>query len=230
MFHTLLASRRSSSRRSPASVLAVVLHVAIVVAAASATTSVPSMRPSVTAHPLPIFAPKRVATLEPAAAASTSIAAAPALPAMPLAADVPPAIPASAVAPVTAGADLRALTGSSQMPGRFTNSSDASGSALADAALASDLVDDPVVVLSQRPPRYPPALEVAGITGSVRLAFVVDTAGRVEPASLRVVEATAPGFESAAREALLATRFRPARARGRPVRQLAEQWVRFAAR
>ena len=91
-------------------------------------------------------------------------------------------------------------------------------------------VDDPVVILEQAPPVYPRAMAAAGISGRVVLEFVVDTAGRVERESLRVIASTQPAFEEAAREAMLATRFRPARVRGQPVRQLARQAMGFKGR
>jgi len=57
---------------------------------------------------------------------------------------------------------------------------------------------------------------------------VVDTAGRVEPESILVVAASHPAFGESARRALATARFRPARVRGNPVRQLVQQAMRFA--
>lgn len=91
-------------------------------------------------------------------------------------------------------------------------------------------VDDPARVLEAGRLQYPVVLERAGVTGSVVLEFVVDTLGRVEPASVRVVTASHPGFQTAALDAVLATRFRAARARGLPVRQLVQQRLSFVAR
>jgi outer membrane biosynthesis protein TonB len=64
----------------------------------------------------------------------------------------------------------------------------------------------------------------------VVLQFVVDTTGHVELTSIRVLESTHEGFEPPAREAVAAAIFRPARLGARPVRQLAQQGVRFIAR
>jgi hypothetical protein len=56
--------------------------------------------------------------------------------------------------------------------------------------------------------------------------FVVDTTGRVELPSIRVIESTNVEFESPARESVVAAV--PAGAYGSPpVRQLAEQPIRF---
>jgi periplasmic protein TonB len=84
------------------------------------------------------------------------------------------------------------------------------------------------VMVSQPVPRYPAPLEAAGIEGRVALEFVIDTTGRVEPASLRVLESTHAAFETAAREALARAVFRPARLGAHPVRQLTRQAIRFA--
>jgi protein TonB len=88
-------------------------------------------------------------------------------------------------------------------------------------------VDDPVEVLEQPAPEYPSALSRAGITGRVELEYVVDTNGHAEAASLRTLMSTHPGFEAAARASVLATRFMPARLRGRAVRQLVRQTLSF---
>jgi TonB family protein len=88
-------------------------------------------------------------------------------------------------------------------------------------------VDDPVTVVDQAAPQYPPSLAQAGITGRVELEYVVDTLGHVEPGSVRTVVSTRPEFELEARTAALGSRFRPARLRGYPVRQLVRQMFTF---
>jgi TonB family protein len=88
-------------------------------------------------------------------------------------------------------------------------------------------VDDPVEVIEQPPLRYPPALAQAGITGRVELEYVVDTSGRAEPGSLRVLATTRPEFEAAARATILGSRYRPARLHGQVVRQVVHQTLRF---
>jgi protein TonB len=80
---------------------------------------------------------------------------------------------------------------------------------------------------SSAAPVYPPAMETRGIEGHVIMRFVVDSTGWVDMASAMTVEATAPEFERAVRDALPRMRFRPAKVGERPVRQLAEQLFRF---
>ena len=70
----------------------------------------------------------------------------------------------------------------------------------------------------------------SGVAGEVTLQFVVNADGKVEPASVRVISSTLYGFEAAAREAILRARFEPATIRGKEVRQLVQQRVRFEVR
>lgn len=76
-------------------------------------------------------------------------------------------------------------------------------------------------------PLYPPELLDAKVEGQVHTIYVVDSVGRVDSASFRVVFATDPGFTAAVLEAIPYMRFRPAMAGGRPVAQLVEQTFEF---
>lgn len=82
-------------------------------------------------------------------------------------------------------------------------------------------------LVHQVAPVYPPALRMAGIEGSVIVSFVIDTAGSVEPASVKVLESTRSSFDRPATEAILATRFNPARLGNMRVRQLTNQRISF---
>lgn len=95
------------------------------------------------------------------------------------------------------------------------------------AVLAMAEVDQPAEAIHQPEPRYPPVLQQAGIEGRVLVEFIIDTLGHVEPASLRILESSNPGFEAAAAETLRRSVFRPARVQGRPVRQRTIQAVAF---
>jgi protein TonB len=97
------------------------------------------------------------------------------------------------------------------------------------AATTSDDRFEPAIPLVQAAPRYPRPLASIGLEGRVVAEFVIDTAGMIEPASIRVVESSHAAFEAAAREALVGATFRPARLSTRPVRQLTRQAIRFIA-
>lgn len=83
-------------------------------------------------------------------------------------------------------------------------------------------VERPAGLLTALQPRYPEPLRVAGVTGRVVVRLVVDTAGRVEPASVAVLEASHDLFAQAVRAVLATLRFTPAVAGGRKVRMLIE--------
>lgn len=76
-------------------------------------------------------------------------------------------------------------------------------------------------------PVYPDSLRQANVEGSVVLAAVIDTAGRVERSSIRVVSSTHPAFTQAGADALAGMLFRPGRAQGHPVRVLIQLPITF---
>ena len=76
-------------------------------------------------------------------------------------------------------------------------------------------------------PRYPATMRAAGIAGSARFRFVVDTLGRVELATVERIESTHEAFAVAVRESLPRMRFRAACFGGRSVRQLVEFPIAF---
>ncbi len=81
---------------------------------------------------------------------------------------------------------------------------------------------------SCRAPSYPMMLRAAQIQGQVLLQFVVDTAGRVDAASIQAVQSTHSHFTEAARRALATCRYTPARFDERAVRVLVRTTVTFA--
>jgi protein TonB len=65
-------------------------------------------------------------------------------------------------------------------------------------------------------------MRTTGISGRVRIRFVVDTTGRVDPSSVQVIESTHDLFTNAVRAVLPSLRFKPSEANGQRVRSLAE--------
>jgi len=76
-------------------------------------------------------------------------------------------------------------------------------------------------------PMYPDSLRLHGVEGLVVIRFIVDTGGRADSSTLRLVEATNTGFADAVRSALPRMRFIPAELDGRHVPQLVSQEFRF---
>ena len=88
-------------------------------------------------------------------------------------------------------------------------------------------VDDPPQLISAGPQLYPPAMRAAQIPGVVAMQFVVDTLGRVEPNSMRVLSSTNKAFEEPTRQMLLKSLYKPGKVRGTPVRVLVQQKINF---
>jgi len=88
-------------------------------------------------------------------------------------------------------------------------------------------VERAVQVTRQPAPRYPDALKSVGVEGQVSIRFIVSAEGRVEPGSIDVISTPHKLFADAVRASLLNSRYRPAEAGGRSVRQLVEQSFSF---
>jgi TonB family protein len=76
-------------------------------------------------------------------------------------------------------------------------------------------------------PVYPPELSARGKEGKVDATYVVDTTGRVDTTTIRVMQSDDPRFTESVRTALGEARFRPAKRAGKAVRQLVEQRFSF---
>jgi TonB family protein len=76
-------------------------------------------------------------------------------------------------------------------------------------------------------PAYPEEMQARGIEGVVRVRFVVDSTGVIDPATVKVLEMTNESFARAVRSAIPEMRFRPALMGTKPVRQLSEQSFAF---
>jgi periplasmic protein TonB len=77
------------------------------------------------------------------------------------------------------------------------------------------------------PPRYPDMLRSANVEGEVLVQFVVDTTGRVERGSIKILKSSHELFTNAVQSALNSMRFYPAEIGGRKVKQLVQQPFNF---
>lgn len=97
-----------------------------------------------------------------------------------------------------------------------------------DEPFTESMVEEVVKLRPGNPaPRYPSMLASAGVEGVVYAQFVVDTAGRVEPESIRFPKSDHQLFERSVREVLLRSRYSPAKVGNHSVRQLVEQAFSF---
>jgi protein TonB len=76
-------------------------------------------------------------------------------------------------------------------------------------------------------PAYPDLLHTAGVEGDAQVQFVVDTLGRAEPGSFRVIHSSHDAFATAVAAALPRMRFLPAEIGGRKVRMMVQQTFAF---
>ena len=85
-------------------------------------------------------------------------------------------------------------------------------------------VEKPVMTApGSPPPRYPDILKSAGVEGEVVVAFQVDTTGRADMSTLKILKSTHELFAAAVRNAMPSMRFLPAEIGGKKVKQQVQQ-------
>ena len=77
-------------------------------------------------------------------------------------------------------------------------------------------------------PRYPDMLRSANVEGEVLAQFVVDTTGRAEMSTFKVLKSSHDLFTNAVKNALSNMRFYPAEVGGRKVKQLVQMPFQFS--
>jgi periplasmic protein TonB len=231
MFQLLLESKADTRLPFGGSLVSTVAHAALVtglvlLTAQRLTREAPAPEPRATFIPVepPRVAPSQARPLQsPSAAAPAPLGAPP----IPIVVDIPIGLP-----PV----DLTVTPGSAAdflprgVPGGRADGIPGAPASRGGAAAFTELeVDKPVVMApGMAAPLYPASLRAAGLSGNVIVEFVVDTLGRVEDGSSRVVSADHPLFAASVRSALPTYRFLPAEAQGRRVRQLVRLPFRFS--
>jgi protein TonB len=228
MFAQLIASR-APQRRSPAGFAAsIVVHGIIVAGAVLLTSHAPKQRAphaqlAVTYH-APAARPRPTAPASPSAAL---------LVATPSVINVPLTVP-DLIPPVD---PLRTAINTDQLfvfrVGVPSHAGTIAPAAAYDpgTALLDSQVEVQVTLDTHSPmPRYPQLLRDAGVEGATLVRFVVDTLGRVEQGTVKIVESTHPAFALAVQAVLPQMRFSPARVGERKVRQLVEFPLQFRLR
>ncbi|MGH7531014.1 MAG: M56 family metallopeptidase [Gemmatimonadales bacterium] len=96
-----------------------------------------------------------------------------------------------------------------------------------DEVFMESVVEERPQFLAGRQPQYPDLLRKAGVEGRVIVQAIIDTTGRAEPRSVKVLQSPHPGFDQSARNFVLGALFRPARVHGRAVRVLVNLPIDF---
>lgn len=228
MFNRLPESDRKRQRRTGGVVVSTVIHLVFIALAvkASGLKAAPAPKPQVDRLPIyinradppptpPQPTQRTSTTSDPGVVAPT--------PLLPTIDEIPSTIPAPSV-------DVDLMQAFQRVDARIASrggeriTTDGPGS----GPLLEGQVEQPVMAVpGTAVPRYPSMLQSAGVEGDVRAQFVVDTLGRVEPGSFKVLESTHDLFGTAVRDALTRARFQPAKLGGRNVRQLVEQTFTF---
>jgi protein TonB len=223
MLDTLLETRAITERTMTGSAFSFVAHCAIIAAAVFATRQVVMPPPENTAETLNyVLPPEKLPVpiteiprpVEPRVPRGFQIPVAPV--------EIPNMLPPIDLSkPVTDSRD-------------YTGRGVAGGTADGDSTLKTPIrdlsgtlyefqVEKPAALIQGvGTPVYPELLKSAGIEGKVLVAFVVDTAGRAEMASLKIMQSDHPLFTEAVRAALPRMRFLPAEAGGKKVKQFAQ--------
>ena len=99
-----------------------------------------------------------------------------------------------------------------------------------DEVFMEAIVEEKPAVLSAPTIQFPELLRQAQIQGRVLVQASIDTLGRAEPNSVKVLQSPNPGFDQSAKSYVLNALFRPARVHGRAVRVLIRIPVDFKLR
>jgi len=96
-----------------------------------------------------------------------------------------------------------------------------------DQVFMESVVEERPEVLSGPSLQYPDLLRQAGVQGRVIVQAIIDTSGRAEPASVKIIQSPNPGFDQSAKQYVMRALFRPARVHGRAVRVLVNLPIDF---
>jgi periplasmic protein TonB len=232
VFSRLPESNARRERRAGGTVVSTIVHFVFIALAVRATSG--RATPGPVTEPLPkVFYAQRNAEPRPRTdlPRTSALTSNPASPLPPAPTNPVPIIDLDVPGIPQAGPPVDLLARSSDFdPTRIagTNAPTGSPNVSDGSPMPENLVDKPILAIpGTAAPRYPSMLQSAGVEGDVRAQFVVDTLGRVEQGSIRVLDTTHDLFASSVRDALSRARFKPAEAGGRKVRQLAEQVFTF---
>ena len=223
MFNNLLESKPQKPKSFGSSVFSMVFHTAVIIFAIRATLSATQEKENVEEQVNFVEVKKD----EPP-------------PPKPPPQEAPP--PPQSFQVLTAPVNIPNVLPDIDLTAKLTNEADFSGKGVQSAKAAVGvarpegdqpyfefMVEKPVAEASNTTrPRYPDILKSAGVEGEVLAQFVVDTVGRVEPGSFKVLKTSHALFETAVRAALPGMRFIPAEVGNKRVRQLVQQPFVFA--
>jgi protein TonB len=228
MFNTLLESKAQKQRTSGGTAFSVVLHVVLISAAvyATANAAIKNEKEKVEkieftqmkkAPPPPPKPPPPQATLAPPPPKGFQVLTAPI--------NIPDVIP---------DVDLtKKVTDEADFSGKGVQGGVAKGQAGGKGPVNDQPYFDFQVEKQAGPvpgnvtPRYPEMLHSAGVEGEVLAQFIIDTTGKADMGSFKVIKTSHEQFADAVKEALPRMRFYPAEVGNHKVRELVQQAFAF---
>jgi len=140
--------------------------------------------------------------------------------------DIPDHLPPIELTREITNDDVFRATGST--PG--TNGVDGGARTDGDHPYFESQVEKPALARDGNPsPRYPSMLERSRVAGEVIAQFVVDTTGKADMTTFRILQSNNALFSAALGSVIPRWRFLPAEAGGRKVKQIVQIPVRFVA-
>ena len=225
MFGELLESRARRRRNRGGTVASVVGHAALIALAVLSTRSQLGARvPVERVIPLPVLNPPAPRPSDPAPVPVRAATTTPAAPVMPII-TMPDIVPTD-IPPIDITRSSAIVIGS-----QFDGPPLSSGIGTPSAGRGSDDgipfapgVDKPAIALPGNPtPRYPDILRRANVRGEVVIQVVIDTTGRADMSSVRVMSSDHQLLTDAVLATLPRARFLSAESGGRKVRMWAVQ-------
>jgi protein TonB len=231
MLAVLPESRALRHRRVGGAAFSVAVHLALI-SVMLATTVGPSLgkpeRPeSVAVHfvPTPPPAPPLDATVPRLSSLAPLLAGAQfAVLRIPAPNVVPTTLPPVDLTHALSATRLEIGSGGAHGPGRVLSIVDGDDRPASDAWRGNELL---MRIVTPATPRYPDLLRSANIEGRVLVRFGVDTLGRIDMQTVRILSSTHDLFSRAVLEALPGFHFKPSMIAGRRVPSLAEMPFEF---
>jgi periplasmic protein TonB len=231
MFDSLLESRPRKSSRLGGSLVATTAHVALIAGIVAVTANAGVAREAPEQHEVIYTAPPPPPPPPPVPVANRIVAppVAQGFTVLTAPIEIPDVIPPIDLTKLPT--DDRAWSGIGK-PGGSPDGIAIGGAATAvgnpNDVFTRETVDRYVVILPGSPgPAYPELLRTAGVEGDVMAQFVVDTTGRADVSTLRILQSDHQLFSDAVKSVISRLRFRPAEVGGVKVRQLVQQPFRF---
>ena len=224
MFNTLLESKATRQRTTGGTVFSVISHVVLITGAVYATAHAGIKNTKEKEEKLNFVQVKKAAEPPKPKPQEQLLAPPPPKGFQTLAApiNIPDAIP---------NVDLtKSVTNEADFTGKGVQGGVGNGKPVqVDQPYFDFQVEKQAAVMPNQPkPAYPDMLQQAGIAGEVIAQFVVDTAGRAQMGTFKVIKSDNELFTQAVKSNLAKTKYFPAEVGGRHVMQLVEQQFAFA--